>query len=199
MLNYHPESHEFPNLSLSLSFLFLTKIFSFSLLNYHPESHEFANLSLSLSIYIYIYIEREILVSWPTVVDGYSKASFRIATTPMSRGENNSFPWISQLTFDLYLIMLNAKQGGIKYYFFESLVWLDLGLTPPQTIGEQSNNYASIYMYIYIYIYIYIYSHPHIECFVVLQVFSVARHARCLKLGSKPGWLYVHRISYPKL
>ena len=32
----------------------------------------------------------------------------------------------------------------------------------------------------------YIYSHPQTDCFVVLQLFSVARHMGCLKLGSKP-------------
>ena len=43
--------------------------------------------------------------------------------------------------------------------------------------------------YIYIYIYIYIYCHPHADCFVVSQVFSVAKHARFPKLGSNPGCL----------
>ena len=31
-------------------------------------------------------------------------------------------------TLDLCLIMLNVKQGSIKYHFSESLVWLNLGL-----------------------------------------------------------------------
>ena len=47
----------------------------------------------------------------------------------------------------------------------------------------------------YIYIYIYIYCHPQIDCFVVSQLFSVARHVRRLKLGSKPDQLYV-RLSF---
>ena len=45
--------------------------------------------------------------------------------------------------------------------------------------------------YIYIYIYIYIYCHPQSDCFVVLQLFSVARHVGHLKLGSKPAQIYV--------
>ena len=54
-------------------------------------------------------------------------------------------------------MMLSVKQGGIKYLFFKSLVWLNLGLTlVSQTIGEQSNHYANGMIYIYIYIYIYI-------------------------------------------
>ena len=36
-----------------------------------------------------------------------------------------------------------------------------------------------------------IYCHPQTDCFVVSQLFSVARHLRCLKLGSKPAQLYV--------
>ena len=36
------------------------------------------------------------------------------------------------------------------------------------------------------YIYIYIYSHPQTDCFVLSQLFSVARHAGFFKLGSKP-------------
>ena len=49
---------------------------------------------------------------------------------------------------------------------------------------------SNIYIYIYIYIYIDIYCHPQSECFVVSQLFSVARHIRRLKLKSKPVQLY---------
>ena len=49
-----------------------------------------------------------------------------------------------------------------------------------------------------IYIYIYIYIYPQTNCFVVSQVFSVARLARCFKLGLKPSWLYINQISYPR-
>ena len=47
------------------------------------------------------------------------------------------------------------------------------------------------------YIYIYIYSHPQTDCFVVSQLFSVARHVCRLKLGSKPGKLYVRLSIIP--
>ena len=43
----------------------------------------------------------------------------------------------------------------------------------------------------YIYIYIYIYYHPQTDCFVVLQLFSVARNVGRLNVGSKPAQLYV--------
>ena len=40
-------------------------------------------------------------------------------------------------------------------------------------------------------IYIYIYCHPQTDCFVLSELFSVARHVGCLKPGSKPIQLYV--------
>ena len=46
-------------------------------------------------------------------------------------------------------------------------------------------------LYIYIYIYIYIYCLQQTDCFVVPQLFSVARLLRCLNLGSKPAQIYV--------
>ena len=64
-----------------------------------------------------------------------------------------------------------------------------------------------IYIYIYIYIkyihtvslssslslsiYIYIYCHPQTDCFILSELFSVARHVGRLKLGFKPIQLYV--------
>ena len=41
-------------------------------------------------------------------------------------------------------------------------------------------------IYIYIYIYTHINCHPQTDCFVVSQLFSVARHVGRLKLESKP-------------
>ena len=39
--------------------------------------------------------------------------------------------------------------------------------------------------------------HPQTDCFVVSQVFSVARHVGRLKLGSKPAKLYVRLSIIP--
>ena len=44
---------------------------------------------------------------------------------------------------------------------------------------------------IYIYIYIYIYCHPQTDCFILSELFGVARHAGRSKRGSKPAQLYV--------
>ena len=52
-----------------------------------------------------------------TVVEGDPKVPFSIATTPRCKEGCYYFPWIAPLTFDLHLINLNVKQGGIKYYF----------------------------------------------------------------------------------
>ena len=42
---------------------------------------------------------------------------------------------------------------------------------------------------------VYIDSHPRINCFATSHFFSVVRHVRSSKLGSKPGWL----IHQPKI
>ena len=56
-----------------------------------------------------------------------------------------------------------------------------------------STNHITICLKINIYLQsthtLYIYCHPLTDCFVVSQLFSVARQARFLNLGSKPGWL----------
>ena len=54
-----------------------------------------------------------------------------------------------------------------------------------------THTHTHTYIYIYIYIYVYIYSHPQTDCFVVSQLFSVARHVRHFKLGLKPAQFYV--------
>ena len=58
-----------------------------------------------------------------TIVEGNPKAPFSIATTPMCRGGRYSFPGLLYFTLDPYLIMLSAKQGGIKYHFLS--LWYD--------------------------------------------------------------------------
>ena len=39
-----------------------------------------------------------------------------------------------------------------------------------------------------------VYCHPQTDHFIVWQLFSVARHMRCFKLGSKPSWLMSFRF-----
>ena len=54
------------------------------------------------------------IVRLATSVEGDLKATFSIATTP--------FPGLLHFTLDSHLIVLIAKQGGIKNNFFESFV-----------------------------------------------------------------------------
>ena len=56
---------------------------------------------------------------------------------------------------------------------------------------------AAIYSHTHTHIYIYIYSHPQTDCFVLSELFSVARHAGRSKPGSKPVQLYVRLCFRP--
>ena len=53
-----------------------------------------------------------------TLVERDLKFPFSIATTPKSEGGRYSFPRLPHFTLDPFLIMLNVKQGGIKYQFW---------------------------------------------------------------------------------
>ena len=73
-----------------------------------------------------IYIQVRLVNS----VEGHLKAPFSIASTLKCRERHYSFPGLLHFTFDIYLIMLSAKQGGIKYNF--------LSLLYDSTIGKHS-------------------------------------------------------------
>ena len=69
-----------------------------------------------------------------TVVEGNPKASFSIATTPGCTPSTR----LLHFTLDTYLIMLNVKQGGIKYHFLS--LWYDVTwdwTLVSQAIGDQ--------------------------------------------------------------
>ena len=53
-----------------------------------------------------------------------------------------------------------------------------------------------MWSYMYIYMCMCVYCHWQTDCFVESKHVNVARHARCLKLGSKHGWLYASQIFY---
>ena len=60
-------------------------------------------------------------------------------------------------------------------------------------------NYSlSLSLSLSLYIYIYIMSSPDRLFRCITTVFSVSKPAKCFKLISKPSWLYVSRISYPR-
>ena len=120
-----------------------------------------------LMVYIYIYIY--IYISWPTVVEGDPKATFSIGISPRCMGRPDSFPLITSLPFDPYLILLSVKQGSIKYHFREILVgrscidiyiYIYIYIASLATLISSDTTKQSVcgwqYTYIYIYIYIYI-------------------------------------------
>ena len=100
---------------------------------------------------------------------GQPEGSLLIGTISRCRGGCNSFPWITLLTLDPYLIILSVKQGGIRYHFFKSFVWLDLGLNPGlrnhwwilYPLGQWTNTYINIYKRMHIHIYIFFFFHIH--------------------------------------
>ena len=51
------------------------------------------------------------------IVKSDREIPFSISTTLRCKGRHYSFLWIASLTLDPHLIMLNVKQGGIKYQF----------------------------------------------------------------------------------
>ena len=59
-----------------------------------------------------------------TFVEGDPKVLFSIATTPRCREGATLFLGLLNFILDPYLIMLNVKQGGIKYHFLS--LWYDL-------------------------------------------------------------------------
>ena len=61
-----------------------------------------------------------------TLVEGEMKAPFLIATTQKSVqvGGTTPFYWLLCFTLFPYIIMLQVKQGGIKYHFLS--LWYDL-------------------------------------------------------------------------
>ena len=65
-----------------------------------------------------------------TVVEGDPKAPFSIATTPTCRGGRYSILWFAPLHpwSSPYNVECLARRYQVP--FFESLVWLDLGLNP---------------------------------------------------------------------
>ena len=101
--------------------------------------------TIHFRLYIYIYI----YISCLKVIEGDSKASFSIATTPRCKSEWCSFPLIAQISLDPYLIMLGVQEGGIKYH-----LWV-FGMTrpgiEPRSPEPLANTHYANGLYIYIY------------------------------------------------
>ena len=72
------------------------------------------------------------------------------------------------------------KQGIQTTFFLKTSVRLFTKLV--------SGNH-SLKLFLSLSLYIYIYSHRQTDCFIVSQLFRVARHTECFKLGLKPAKL----------
>ena len=74
----------------------------------------------------------------------------------------------------------------IRFYDFKTFLTTYTRFLKQHThTHTHTHTHSHTHIYIYIYIYIYINCHPQTDCFVVSQLFSVARHARRSKPGSK--------------
>ena len=83
--------------------------------------HHFCPCSQEVTSFVYLLVSATFYIKLATVVEGDSKASFSIATTPRCREGATPFPGLLHFTLGTYLIMLSVKQGGIKYQFKKSL------------------------------------------------------------------------------
>ena len=93
---------------------------------------------------------------------------------------------LSKLLSQLVLRMINSNE---RKYSLELLLLLFTTTTTKRII----NKFVCVCVYIYIYIYIYVST----DCFIVSQLFSVARHVGRFKLGLKPAQLYVRPSIIP--
>ena len=86
----------------------------------NDQTVQFQTIQFSMSNLVcfnHCYESLSKVVKLVTVAKGDPKAPFSTATTPTCRGRY-TFPWITPLYLDPYLIILSVKQGSIKYHFF---------------------------------------------------------------------------------
>ena len=111
------------------------------------------NCQYGTYIYIYIYVSK-----LATIVEGYLKAPFSIATILRCWRVWYSFLWIAPLTPYLCLIMMIVKQDGHQVPFF--VYGMTRSRIEPRFLGPLANTLPTTsmnWLYIYTYIYIYIY------------------------------------------
>ena len=114
-------------------------------------------------------------------------------------GSKSSWLDVSRISYSKAIVLLSISEGIYIHIHLsgsgEFNTWKELFIYSYVVAGNSSLESSTN---IYIYIYIYIYCHPRNDCFIVSQLFIVARHIRCFKVRLKPGWLCINRISYRK-
>ena len=88
------------------------------------------------------------------VVEGEPKASYSLGTIPRCSEGCSSIPWIGPLYHWSLPYNAECETGRHRVPFFETLVWLDLGLNGFPDHWWILSLSLSIYIYIYIYIYV---------------------------------------------
>ena len=75
-----------------------------------------------------------------------------------------------------------------KYFYWIHCLLFSLSTFPHIFSCTHTHTHTHAHIHTLSYICTYIYSHPQTDCFVLSELFSVARQARFPKLGSKPAW-----------
>ena len=116
-----PTNYSFTN-NIYLTYLCMKQVWHLTTYKggYTIKFNQPNRICLSFSILIALFISLTKRYKLAALVEGDPKASFSIATTPRCKGGRYFILSISPLTLDPYLIMLCAKQGCIRYHFFQS-------------------------------------------------------------------------------
>ena len=126
----------------------------------------------------------------------------RISHFPIQRATQWSFCW-TNVPVESHHPDFRCSRKNCKILIRIISVFQNRSINIPMDLcNETTRSLVCIYISVQaarhgIYIYIYIYSHPQTDCFVLLELFSVATHAGCSKPGSKPVQLYVRLCFRP--
>ena len=108
--------------------------------------------------------------------------------TQRCRREQYTFPWITPLTLDPYLIMLSKEVSYIIFWVF-STTW-PRNENQSQAIAKHSNHYANMNKYI-IYIYIYTHTHTHIYIYIYIYIYTHTHTYKYIYI-----YIYTHTYKY---
>ena len=158
-------------------------------------------------IYIYIYIKKDHITIQSFNLCSFLKTIIWLAQAMMSKcmellRDTMDWKMIEAKKFAKTLLRKKRRKKENNSSFTILKSWwrftktkmknfnFDFPLEKFITFGLLFFNFLHTVIFISI-IYSHIYSHPQTDCFVVSQLFSVARHTGHLKLGSKPAQLYI--------
>ena len=145
----------------------------------YTHTHTHTHTHIYIYIYIYIVIHRQTVLLYHD-----SSVARHVGRLKLGLKLNQFYVRLSIIRLSQ---QVNYVSLGIIRYYVIAFVCLHLYLTEYQSsqfiqraLLECSTPMSES-----------IYCHPKTDCFIVSQLFSVARHVGCLKLGLKPFQLYV--------